>query len=231
MAMSGLNLNFSGPSSVGQGANLGSLNQGFPYRGATAGAGIGNILYGLFGDAGSPYEDASKYLEQYLPQAQQYQKPFYEAGTAAIPEYQKWLQGMRNPSGFINNLMGQYQESPYAQNLQRQARQGGINAASASGLTGSTPFAQQMAQTAGNISSQDMNQWLQNVLGINTQYGAGQAGMMGMGQNSANALTNLMNEYMKNQAQLQYGQGQADQGQMGSLFGGLGQLASSLFFM
>ena len=200
-------------------------NSGFPYREAMAGAGIGNLLYGLFGDAGSPYEDASKYLEKYLPEVQKYQKPFYEAGTSAIPEYQKWLQGMRDPSRFINNLMVKYQESPYAQNLQRQARQGGINAASASGLVGSTPFAQQMAQTAGNISSADMNQWLQNVLGINTQYGAGQAGMVGMGQNSANALTDLFNQYMQNQAALQYGQGQASEGQTGSLFSGLGQLA------
>jgi len=182
---------------------------------------ISNILYGLFGDAGAPYHDAGKELDKYLPQAQQYQQPFYDAGKNAIPEFQKWLQGMQNPSQFINNAMSQYQESPYAQNLQRQSRQAGMNAASASGLTGSTPFSQQMQQNAGNIASGDMNQWLQNVLGVNSQYGAGQAGMVGMGQHSADELTNIMNEYMQNKAAMAYGQGSAEQGQTGSLFSGL----------
>lgn len=221
MAMSGMNLNFSSPSSVGQGVRAGSGN---PFSGMQAGN-IGNLLYGLFGDAGAPYEAAGSELDKYFPQAQQYQQPFYDAGTGAIPQYQKWLQGMQDPSKFMNNLMGQYQESPYAQNLQRQSRQAGMNAASASGLTGSTPFAQQMQQNAGNIASGDMNQWLQNVLGVNSQYGAGQAGMMEMGQHSADSLTNMIKEYMNNKANLAYNQENASQGQTGSLFSGLAGLA------
>jgi hypothetical protein len=131
---------------------------------------------------------------------------------------------MQDPSGFINKLMGGYQESPYAQNLQRQSRQAGTNAASASGLIGSTPFAQQMQQNAGNIASQDQNQWLQNVLGINSQYGQGQAGLMQQGQGAANSLTDLLNQYMQNKAQMAYGQESANQGQTGSLFSGLAGL-------
>ena len=209
-------LDYSSPSSGVSGA----FN---PFKNMQSGS-VGNILYGLFGDAGAPYDAASKELDKYLPEAQKYQQPFYDAGKGAIPDFQKWLQGMQDPSGFINKMMGGYQESPYAQNLQRQARQAGTNAASASGLTGSTPFAQQMEQTAGNISSGDMNQWLQHVLGINTQYGQGQGQLMQQGQGAANSLTELMNQFMQNKANLAYGQGSADQGQTGSLFSGLSGL-------
>lgn len=223
MAMSGSDIALLQAMGAGGQAGSGSGGRAPGFAGARGyqPGSISNILYGLFGDAGAPYHDAGKELDKYLPQAQQYQQPFYDAGKSAIPEYQKWLQGMQNPSQFINNAMSQYQESPYAQNLQRQSRQAGMNAASASGLTGSTPFAQQMQQNAGNIASGDMNQWLQNVLGINSQYGAGQAGMVGMGQNSADQLTNLLNQYMQNKANLTFNQENANQGQMSSLFSGL----------
>ena len=100
---------------------------------------------------------------------------------------------MKDPSQFINNLMGKYYQSPWAKNMIQQSNNAGTNAASASGLTGSTPFAQQLQQNAGNISSQDQNNWLQNVLGINTQYGAGQQSLANMGQSSANTLGDIYN--------------------------------------
>jgi hypothetical protein len=182
---------------------------------------LANIIYGLFGNAGSPYSDASGELSKYLPEAKKYQEPFYNAGANAVPQYQDWLKGMSNPSGFINNLMGGYQESPYAKYLQDQSMRAGQNAASASGLIGSTPFLQQSQQNSANIASGDMNQWLQNVLGINTQYGSGLGGLIQGGQGSANSLTSLLSDYMNSQAGLAYGKGAAEQGQMGGLFSGL----------
>jgi len=54
------------------------------------------------------------------------------------------------------------------------------NIGSATGMTGSTPMMQQAQQNAQNISSGDMQNWLSQVLGINNQYGQGEAGLMGM---------------------------------------------------
>ncbi len=87
--------------------------------------------------------------------------------------------------------MGKYSQSEWAKNLTHQATNAATNAASASGLSGSTPLSQQIAQNAGQISSADQNQWLQNVLGINTQYGEGQNRMMGYGQHAADELSSL----------------------------------------
>ena len=78
-------------------------------------------------------------------------------------DYQDWLQTQKDPSKFINDQMANYQESPYAHYLQQQSMRAGQNAASASGLSGSTPLMQQMQQNSGQIASGDMNQWLQNV--------------------------------------------------------------------
>ena len=93
--------------------------------------------------------------------------------------------------------------------------------ASASGLSGSTPLAQQLQQNAGNISSQDMNQWLQNVLGVNTQYGAGQYALMGQGANAANALLQMLTQYGELMGQGAYGKEAGRQQDRSNTIGGL----------
>ncbi len=168
-------------------------------------SGLGGILGGLFGDSGSPYNDAMKQYQYWGNKAQSAQNPFLNAGNQATGNLQNWLGTMQNPSQFINNLMGHYQESPFAKYEQQQAMRAGTNAASASGLTGSSPFAQQLQQNASNISSQDMQNWLSQVLGINTQYGAGNKFLSGQGANAANAMTNMYGRMGNNMGQADYG--------------------------
>ncbi len=185
------------------------------------GSGLGGLFGGLFGNSGKPYDEYQKWMQQ----AQQAQQPYLNAGTGAIGDYQKWLQGQQDPSKFINNLMGQYQQSPYTSYLQQQAQNAGQNAASASGLMGSTPMMQQMQQNSGNIAQQGMNDWLQNVLGINTQYGQGQQNLMTGGQNAANSLSNIYNQM----GQAAYGkQAGKQQDFWNTIGGGLGILGSFL---
>lgn len=152
---------------------------------------VGGFLGGMFNDTGKPYDAAQQQYDKYTGMAQGAWSPYANAGKGAVGDYQQWLKGQQDPSGFINNQMANYQESPYAKYMQQQSMNAGQNAASASGLMGSTPMMQQMQQNAGNIASQDQNQWLQNVLGINTQYGQGQQNLMQGGQNAANSLTNM----------------------------------------
>src|SRR3954467_13324532 len=140
--------------------------------------GLGGLFGGLFGDSGSPYDAAMEQYQKYGNMAAGTQQPYLNAGNGAIPMYQEWLKGQKDPAKFMNDLQGQYKESPYTQFLQQQAMRAGQNAGSALGLTGSTPMMQQMQQNAGNIASGGMNDWLQNVLGINKQYGEGQQNMM-----------------------------------------------------
>lgn len=183
------------------------------------GSGLGGFLGGIFGDSGAPYKEYMDWVNKGI----EGKKPYQEAGTGAIKNYQDWLEGQKDPSGFINKLMGDYQESPYAQYLQKQSVRAGQNAASASGLSGSTPLMQQLQQNAGNIASQDQNQWLQNVLGINTQYGQGQNNLVNTGQNAANSLNNLYTQ----QGEAAYGQKAGKQQDFWNTIGGIGQMIGS----
>jgi len=190
-------------------------------------SGLGSLIGGLFGDSGKPYDKAMEQYQKYMQMGQGTQQPFLNAGTGAIGDYQKWLQGQQDPSKFINDQMGQYQESPYAKYLQQQSMNAGQNAASASGLMGSTPLMQQLQQNAGSISSADQNQWLQNVLGINSQYGQGQQNLMTGGQNAANSLTNMYNQMGQRMGEAEYGKEAGKQGDFwNSLAGGLGTIGS-----
>jgi len=200
-----------------------------PFDPQMFGGGLGGFLGGLFGNSGKPYDKAMEQYQQWANKSQQALQPYQQAGQGGLADYQKWLQGQQDPSGFINNLMGGYQQSPYAQNLQQQSMNAGQNAASASGLTGSTPLMQQLQQNAGNIANQDQNQWLQNVLGINTQYGQGQQNLMQGGQNAANALSNIYNQMGQNMGQAAYGKQAGNQQDFwNTIGGGLGMFGSFL---
>lgn len=196
-----------------------------PYQQGMGGGAIGGLLGGLFGDSGAPYDKAMEQYKQWNQKGENAQNPFYNAGVQGMGNYQDWLQGMKDPAQFMNNLQGQYKASPYSQYLQGQSMRAGQNAASASGLMGSTPLAEQMQQNASNIASGDMNNWLQNVLGINTQYGQGQQNMTQMGQNSANALTNMYSQMGQNMGQAAYGKEAGKQQDLANMLGGGASLA------
>lgn len=190
---------------------------------------LSGIFGGLFGDSGAPYEAAMDQYKDWSNRGQQMQNPFWEAGRGAIPDFQKWLKGMQDPSKFINDMMGKYQESPWAKYAQEAAMRAGQNMGSASGLTGSTPLAQFMQKNAKDISSQDMQNWLEKVLGINTQYGAGEAGLMQGGQNSANALTNMFGQMGGRMGEAAFGKEAGRQQDYNNLWGGLFNAGLGLF--
>lgn len=190
-------------------------------------AAIPGFLQYFFGKSGAPYEAAEKAYLPYYKEARTQQNPFYTAGTNALPQYQDWINMMKNPSDFINTLMNKYQESPFAKFQQQQALRMAQNLGSATGLTGSTPLQLQAEQNAKNISSEDMNNWLQNVLGINTSYGTGQNELMRGGQHAADILSQLANSAGENMAGLEYNRLQGENfdrsagwQSIGKLFGG-----------
>jgi len=190
------------------------------------GGGIGGMLSGLFGNSGKPYDDAMDQYQKYGQQATDAQQPYAQAGQGAIGDYQKWLQSQQDPSGFMNNLMGQYQESPFAKYQQQQGMRAGQNMGSASGLSGSSAMQQQMQQNSQNISSQDMQNWLGNALGINTQYGQGQQSLMQGGQNAANQMSNIYSNMGQNMGDAAYGKRAGQNQDWSNMIGGGISLAS-----
>lgn len=195
-----------------------------PLQSSNLMSGMSGILGGLFGDSGSPYEAAMGQYQDYTRRAENSLNPFLSAGHGAIAPFQQWLSSMQNPSQFLNNLTNQYQESPFSKYQQQQAMRAAQNAASASGLSGSTPFMQQIQQNASNISSQDMNNWLSKVLGINTQYGAGNQSLINSGLGAGNALAGLYGDMGRSMAEAAYGKQAGENNDFSNLLGGALQL-------
>jgi len=191
------------------------------------GSGLGGLLGGMFGNSGKPYDKAMEEYQKYMQMGQQTQQPYLDAGKGAIGDYQKWLQSQQDPSKFINDQMKNYQQSPYNSYLQGQAQNAGINAGSANGTMGSSALMQQMQQNAGNISQQGMDSWLQNVLGINTQYGQGQNNLMQGGQNAANSLSNMFSNMGNKMGDAAYGKEAGRQSDWWNMLGGVGGIIGS----
>lgn len=190
----------------------------------TLAASMPSFLQGFFGNSGRPYEKAGQEYQKYFNQAPSYQEPYNEAGQIALPQYQQWLQGQKDPSGFINNLMSKYQQSPWAKFATDQGMRANTNSASASGLIGSTPYQQAGEQYAHDISSQDMQQWLQSVLGINTQYGAGQHDLVQGGQHASDIISQLFQNEAQTMGQSKYGEEAGKQSDQNSIWAGITKL-------
>lgn len=221
MAMSGNGMSWAGvgdmPSTTGGNGMFGGMNM----------SNFAGILQGLFGNSGGPFADAMKQYQQYGSKAEGVQNPFLQAGYSGLNNYQNWLNGMQDPAKFINGLTNQYQASPWSKFLQDQSMRAGTNAASASGLTGSSPMIQQMQQNSSNIASGGMQDWLSHVLGINTQYGAGEADLMHQGANSANTLTGMYGDMGRQMGEAAYGQGAANNNDFMSMLMSALQMAAA----
>ncbi len=190
---------------------------------------LGGMLGGLFGHTDKPYKSGADTYKHYMDQSTGVQQPFYDAGKGALNDYQNWLQNQKDPTKFINDLMGGYSESPYAHYQQQQSINAAQNAGSASGLLGSTPLMEQIQQNASNISSKDMNQWLQNVLGINKQYGEGQNNLVNGGRDAANHLTDTYNNAGRDLGQATYSENAGKNNDFwNTISGGLGLIGSFL---
>jgi len=210
----------------GQGGQGGNAMAGGAGAGGGMGGGFGpmgglnQFFSGMFGQSGRPYEKGGQEYERFMNKGLEPQNSFLDFGKQGMGNYQQWLDSQKDPSKFINNQMNNYQESPWAKYQQQQSVRAGQNAASAGGLSGSTPFAQQLQQNAQNISGQDQQQWLSNVLGINTQYGQGLNNQIGYGQHAADNISNMYGNAAQYMGDAAYGNEYGHQQDRNNMFQG-----------
>jgi len=97
------------------------------------------FLSGLFGGKGykNPADSANKYIDQIPGQTSQYFQPYINAGQNALPQLQgQYNDLLNNPGGKLNQMGGQFQQSPGFQFALQQALQGSGHAAAAGGMAG-----------------------------------------------------------------------------------------------
>lgn len=183
--------------------------------------GLPQILGGLFGNSDRPYQKAQDSFNQYNQQAQNQFEPYSQAGQRGLNKYQNFLSQYKNPQDFLSKIMSGYNESPGARYQQQMGTHAATNAFSAAGLTGSTPFAQFLDQQSQGIASQDMQQYLKNILGIGDTYLGGQQHLMDQGFNANSHISSLLGNAANTNSGLEYGQQAGKQQDLFNLLGGL----------
>lgn len=169
------------------------------------------------------YEDAAKQLQQYYQQAQGNLQPYAMNGQNIFQSLLGQYQKLSNPADLENQWASTYTMSPYAKNLQGQATQSGLDAASSMGLMGSSAALNNIQNSAGNIMQSDRQQYLDDLMDkYKTAIGLGQ-NIYGTGANAAGMLSNNAMNMGNNMAQAAYGEANAP----GNMFGGLLALAAN----
>lgn len=124
---------------------------------------------------GNAYDKARQAEEQYYQEAQGYRQPYMEQGQKAGGTLQEMLNKLSNPQELQNEWIKGYETSPYAKQLQEQAQTGGLDAASAMGLGGSSAALSNIQKGSSDIMQKDRDNYLNNIM---QKYLAG----MGLGE-------------------------------------------------
>lgn len=120
-----------------------------------------------------PQREANRYLDQIPGVGKKYYDPFIERGGRAGNRLESEYGKMLDPTSFIDDIMSHYSLSKGAE-YQRDKLGKGIGATAAAGGFAGTPEHQtQYGEMANDIMSKDMQQYLQNALGV---YGGGISG-------------------------------------------------------
>lgn len=181
----------------------------------------------LFGE--DPSKKANKYLEQIAPIVKEQYEPYVQYGREAYGNMSPIFQNMSSdPAAFLESLLASYEPSrAYGLARDEALRAAGATAA-AGGTRGSIEDISDQARIADSLLGNDMQQWLNNVLGIQGTGLTGQSNIFNTGFNASTNLASDLANALGSQASLAYqGQSQRNANRQG-LFSGLAGAAGGL---
>ncbi len=188
------------------------------------------FLSGLFGGKGykNPADKANQTIGQIPGQTSQYFDPYINAGKNALPILQgQYNDLLNNPGGKLNQMGGQFQQSPGFQFALQQALQGSGHAAAAGGMAGSPQHEQQNMGIATQLGNQDYYNYLDKALGL---YGQGLTGEQGMAQGGLTAgtsMADMISQALAQQANYDFRGQQDKNARKNDLWSGLGNLGGA----
>lgn len=238
-ALAGAALSSGGGSGGQGGQGGGGMLSKLPNPAKGFATGAMQYLGGQYGQSGLPYEMAGKAFngtfDKYMPGAQAYLDPYAQGGASAMGNYSNALSKMQDPNAYVNGILNNYQESPMAAFERKYGNQGMSYANSASGMQGSGAAMKAAADYNQQLTSRDMQTYLNNILGVNRDLLSGYSDMSHIGagaagQQSQNAY-DAAKERANMNAQSAYGQTQGAINDKSQAAGGLAQMGMSLFGM
>ena len=170
-------------------------------------------LSDFFSGGKNPADAAMPYLNQIPGMAKGYYEPYINKGNEAYNIFNPELNQMTSdPAAFLEKLMKGYEPSRGYQLQRDEALKAAGNSAAAGGMRGSSNDISNEARIADTLQGEDMQKWLQNVLGIQTRGQEGEQSLYNQGYNASNALSSDLSNVLGTQASLAF-QGQANQNQ------------------
>lgn len=186
-------------------------------------SGAGSLLGSLFGD--NDDSDTLAALERIRQMGKETYDPYIQRGFSAQdrlnPEYEKMV---GSPMDFLNQIISGYKPSEGYKFREKNALNAARNSAAAGGISGTYNDQLGQAELVNGLLGDDMQQWLQNVLGI---YGGGISGFenqAGRGFTASQSLADLLGGVGSAEAGLAHSRQQAENQRMGNIMGGVGGL-------
>ena len=192
------------------------------------------FLSKMFGADKNPADAAMPYLNQIPGTIQPLYNPFIQQGQSAYNTMSPQLNQMaQDPTAFLEAMMQGYQPSRGYQLRRDEAQRAAGNSAAAGGMRGSINDITNQSRLTDALLGEDMQQWLQNLMGIQGM------GMQGLGQfynagyGASGNLASDMSNLLGTQAQLAFqGQSQKNQNKkdmIGGIAKGIGAVAGMPF--
>jgi len=192
---------------------------------STAGGALGSI----FGRQKNPARAARPYLDQIPGIGQQYYSPYVNRGEQASQQaVDIYSRLSADPQAFLQQIMAGYKPTEGYKFQSGQALKAANSAAAAGGYAGTDYDQMKRAELANQFANQDMQQYIQNILGLQ---GAGLQGLQHQGDygyQASSGLADYLGNAYGNRAQLETSgrqfQNQGRQNLTSGLLGAVGQI-------
>lgn len=166
--------------------------------------GFWDFLSGATGNTEDPSKAANKYLSQIPGIGKQYYNPFIDRGARAGNTLEGEYGKLMNPTSFMDDIMKNYQLSAGATYERDKLGKGIGSTAAAGGFAGTPEHQRSYGEMADKIMSGDMQQYLQNALGIYGKGLSGEEGFFNKGFDASSSLADLLGGNLASQGTLAF---------------------------
>lgn len=177
----------------------------------------------------NPADAASPYLDRIPGELQKYLDPYINRGNSAYDKFNPQLNDMTSdPAAFLEKISKDYQPSRSYQLKRDEALRAAGNSAAAGGMRGSLQDIEGESRLTDALMGEDMQQWLNNVLGIQGRGIQGQQHLYDTGYDASKGLSGDLANILGTQAQLAFqGQNQKNQN-MNDIFSAFTNFAGAI---
>lgn len=181
-----------------------------------------------------PSLEANKQLQGIIPMEQRIFNPYIQRGAASGQLLGQEYGAMnRDPTGFMNRVMQQYQPSQELNFQRQQALDAASNDAAAQGRRGGTMDLRNQANIYNSLTSSHMQNWMNNVMGAQNRGLAGQENFRNIGYQASRGLggdlANVAGTMAQNAAQAKANDAANRNGALGNVLGVVGTVVGGIY--